>query len=348
MKKKAIIICTTAITTVLVVALVFILGLKPVSDSKKNVKFTVGAGKSKVQIIDDLKTANLIKSKLVTMTYVFLNRSIVLQAGNYELNESMSTQDILKKIAKGDTIESHQDVTLKLIEGKTIKKYAEVIAKEFNLDEDEILDTLSDKEYLQELINKYWFITDSILADGIKYPLEGYFFPDTYKIPLKYDIKQIVGVILDNMEKKLEPYKSLIENGKYNVHEYLTIASIVEMEGIASEDRKSVSQVIYKRLDTNMPLGMDVTTYYAVDKEMTDVLTANDLRSTSPYNTRNVNMTGKLPIGPITNSSLESIDATFNPSNTNYVYFYADVKTKKVFFASTYEEFLKYKAELGG
>ena len=342
MKKRYIVLSAIVLIIAILVGFYF-LSLRPVSKDSKKVTFKVGSGISKVQIVDNLKTANLIRSKYA------INGNVVLQAGDYELNENMSVKEIIDKIAKGDIIDKVKIEKLTLVEGQSIKDYMNQISKQFDMNFEEIDAKLKDPTYLQTLIDKYWFITDDILKTGIYYPLEGYIFPDTYQIPHNYKIEQIIEIFLDNMNKKLEPYKNAMENGKYTIHDYLTIASIIEKEGVRAEDRKTVSQVIYSRLNNNMNLGMDVTTYYSVQKKLTEGLTANDLNNPSPYNTRNAKtMAGKLPIGPIANPSLESIDATFNPSNTNYLYFYANLQTKEVYFASTYDEFLKYKNELGG
>ena len=123
------------------------------------------------------------------------------------------------------------------------------------------------------------------------------------------------------------------------------MASIVEKEAVDTEDRKTVSQVIYKRLELNMNLGMDVTSYYGAKKDLKEALYAADLSDDNPYNTRNENLIG-LPAGAICSPSLDSIEAVFNPSATDYIYFIADVNTGKIYFANSYEEFLQFKNEL--
>ena len=94
---------------------------------------------------------------------------------------------------------------------------------------------------------------------------------------------------------------------------------------------------------------MDVTTYYAVKKSMGAGLTLSDLKTNSPYNTSEMNssMKGKLPVGPICNPSIMSINAVLNPSDTDYLYFYADIKTGIVYFTKTYEEHLAIQKEIG-
>ena len=140
-------------------------------------------------------------------------------------------------------------------------------------------------------------------------------------------------MLLNETKKKLDPLKDQIENDKHSIHELLTIASIAEKEANSYDDRTKVTQVIYKRLDLNMALGMDVTSYYGVQKEMTETITKLDLNDKNPYNTRVTSFIG-LPVGPICNPSIDSIKASLNPADTDYVYFVADVATGNVYFAT--------------
>ena len=148
--------------------------------------------------------------------------------------------------------------------------------------------------------------------------------------PKKKDLRELLN-IPDN-------YNVSISDSIYNVHDILTMASIIENETMIAEDRNIVSQVIYKRLSMNMSLGMDVTTYYGAKKSLSETLTKVDLDELNAYNTRNTSFLG-LPVGPICNPSEASINAALNPSDTNYIYFYAEIKTGKLYFAETYSEF---------
>lgn len=144
--------------------------------------------------------------------------------------------------------------------------------------------------------------------------------------------------MLDKTKEILDNYSVSLKDSDYNIHEILTMASIIENETMYSEDREIVSQVIYKRLGMNMSLGMDVTTYYGVKKELGEDLTTLDINDKNAYNTRPTDFLG-LPVGPICNPSEASIKAALNPSDTNYVYFYAEITTGKLHFAKTYSEF---------
>lgn len=347
--KKKIIIILSSVIVFLIGLLIFLCfwGLTAVSKNSEKVSFKVNPGESKIEVIKNLKTANLVKGEIPLFIYVFFNSNLNLQAGNYELDRNMSATEIIKKIANGDIIDERKTITLTFVEGKRLKSYVKLISDNFGVSEEDIIKKINDEEFLKTLIDKYWFITEDVLNKDLYYPLEGYLYPSTYEFYASSTVETIIYRMLDEMGKKLESYKDEMNEKKLSVHEVLAMASIIEKEALSSDDRKMVSQVIYKRLKLNMALGMDVTTYYAVQKDMTDVLTYVDLNSNNPYNTRNSAIKG-LPVGAICNPSLDSIDAVFNPSDTNYIYFYADIATGKVYFAENYQEFLKYKQELGG
>ncbi len=338
MKKKIIIICSIIIVIIILLVSLYFYGLTPVNKNKQNVEFNITTGMSKIDIIDKLASDKLIKSKFVGYIYVLLNRNLNLQAGNYELNDNMSLKDILKKINDGKIIEVKNTFNLTFIEGKRLNSYASIIAKETNTTEDEVLSLMSDKEFLQELIDKYWFITDEILNKDIYYPLEGYVFASTYELYNGSSVKDIIFKMLDGMQNVLNPLKEDIEASGYSVHEILTLASIVELEGARSTDRTGVAGVFYNRLKRGESLGSDVTTYYAVRKDFSEPLYLSEINNCqNGYNTRGTCNVGKLPVGPICSPSLESIKAVINPSKHDYLYFVAD-KNGKTYFMKTYSE----------
>ena len=214
-----------------------------------------------------------------------------------------------------------------------------MIEKRTNNSAEDVYSLLKDEQYLDSLIEKYWFITDEIKNGDIYYSLEGYLFPDTYAIANEdITVKQIFEKMLDRMEEILNEYKDEIENENLSVHEILTLASVIELESMHQEDRKDVASVLYNRLSKNMSLGSDVTTYYSVGINMGDRdLYKVEINAENPYNTRGPNMEGKLPVGPIASVSKSSIEAAINPNNTNYLFFVAD-KNGKVYFTNTNAE----------
>lgn len=348
-KKGKIILIISAIIIALIaifVGIYFYL-LSSVSSGSTKVSFTVNRGDSKMEIVSNLKDAGLIRNKYVALIYIVLSGNTNIQAGNYELNRNMSTEDIIKSLANGDIINVERDsVSLTFKEGITLEEYLKILSENTNLEYDTMISEINDSEFLNNLINDYWFLTDEILNSDLYYGLEGYLYPNTYQVHTETTLNEVVRKMLDETAKKLDPLKDAIATSNYSVHEILTMASIAEKEAMNYEDRCKVAQVIYKRLDIGMNLGMDVTTYYGVHKSMTDALTALDLADNNPYNTRNTSLIG-LPVGPICNPSVESIESVLNPADTNYIYFFADILTGNVYFTDDYDEFLEFQRLYG-
>ena len=129
--------------------------------------------------------------------------------------------------------------------------------------------------------------------------------------------------MLDETDKKLTPYKNSIQNSNYSIHEILTLASIVELEGANSDDRNGIAGVFMNRLKSKWSLGSDVTTYYAVGIDFNERdLYMSEINDYNSYNTRSSQMAGKLPV---------------SPKKHNYYYFVAD-KNKKTYFSKTSSE----------
>ena len=249
------------------------------------------------------------------------------------LNRSMSLSEIVEVLEEGSKFDSS---TLKLTfkEGQRITDYAKVVADSTNNNYEDVIAIFKDKNYMSELINKYWFLTNNILQDGIYYPLEGYLAPDTYYFKdSDVDTKEIIERMLDEMNKELTEYRVSLGD---NVHYYLTMASIVELEGKTLEDRQNIMGVFNNRISAGMHLGSDVTTYYAFQASMSTKLTSEQYNTTNPYNTRPTSKVGP-PIGPICNPDLTSIQASINPINNNYLYFVAD-SNGKVYYSRTIDE----------
>lgn len=222
---------------------------------------------------------------------------------------------------------------------------ADIIEEKTGIPAEDFIKTVNDDEYIDTLINKYWFITSDVKNDDLYYKLEGYLFPDTYILDKdELDSKTIIQKILDNTDDKLAPLKQSIEGSDYSIHQLLTLASIIELEAVTDDDRANVAGVFFNRLNNSWSLGSDVTTYYAAKKSMTESLTKSELNDCNGYNTRCTSMKG-LPIGPIDNPSLSSINAAINPSSNNYYYFVADSE-KKVYFTKNATEHANIIAKL--
>ncbi len=342
-KKTFIIILLLILILITSFAIIFFHSLSPVDKKNENeITFTVENGWGKNKIIKELKNKDLIRSEFFSKIIVKLKNK-ELYAGTYKLSKDLSTNEILEIIEVGKNIEN-ESIKITFVEGKRLTTYAKQISENFPYTEEEILNTLSNKEYLNTLINKYWFITEDILNEKIYYPLEGYLYPDTYELKKNSKLEEIIEKMLDNMDSKLTNYKDEIKLSSYSIHQILTLASIVELEGVNKEDRSMVAGVFYNRLKSGMSLGSDVTTYYAVKKDFSRDLSQNDLDSCNGYNTRGTCVTG-LPVGPIASPSLSSLSATIEPTENEYYYFVAD-KEKNTYFSKTSSEHVQTVAKL--
>lgn len=335
---------------VLIIVLAILLGYKlmftKVSSSDEEIEIAIPLGTGTNGIANILKENNIIRSKLGFKIYTKLNKVSNFQAGTYYLKQNMSLKEISEMLKSGIMYDQNE-IKITYLEGKNMRWLAKKISEVTNNTEDEVFEVLSRKNYIDSLIEKYWFITDDIKDKDIYYPLEGYLFPDTYALKNKdVKVEEIFEKMLDKMGKVLEEYKDEIEKSKYNVHELLTIASIVETESVNKEDRKGVAGVIYNRLNRNMAIQSDVTTYYAFKIDMGERdLYQREIDTYNKYNTRGPNMEGKLPVGPISSVSKLSIEAAIEPKNTDDLFFVAD-KNGKVYFSKTNAEHNQIISEL--
>lgn len=343
--KLALIIVSIILLFVILCCFIYKIGIGRVSkdESLKEIKIT--PGNTYMSVSKLLKENNLIKSEFFFKVYVKLHNPTSLQAGKYELSESMNVKEIIKVLSNGSTYNPNV-VSITFKEGINMRNVAKLIADNTENTEEDVFVTLSDTNYLDELIKKYWFVTDEVKNKNIYYSLEGYLFPNTYSINKNDSVKRIFEIMLDNMSLKLSPYKDQIQSSTHSIHEILTLASIIELEAGSSNDRSGVAGVFYNRLKSGWSLGSDVTTYYGAKVELHERdLYQSEIDTYNAYNTRSSQMAGRLPVGPICLPSLDSISAAINPSISDYYYFVAD-KNKKTYFSKTYEEHAQTVASL--
>lgn len=349
--KKVITIVTISIlgiVSILILAscIFYNINLKAVSSKSSEVEFMVDSGSTYYGVISKLKSVGLIKNELAFKLYIKFNKVNDIEAGTYKLNKNMSVSEIVEVFSKGNTY-NPDAIVITFKEGKHMRWIANTISKHTSNTHIDVYNLLKDTEYLNSLINEYWFINDEILNTKIYYSLEGYLYPNTYEFKNKdVSVKEIFKTMLDEMDKKISTYKDDLLNSKYTIHEILTLSSIVELEGANSNDRAGIAGVFYNRLNSNIQLGSDVTTYYAAKIEMSDRdLYSSEINDANDYNTRSSHLAGKLPIGPICNPSIKSIEAVLYPEKHDYYYFVADVN-KKTYFSKTYQEHLSTRDDL--
>ena len=328
----------------LIIIIYYNYSLSPISSSSKVVKYKVENGSSVYKVGVDLENKGIIRSALAYKIYVKTHNINVYKKGTYTLDKSYSVRKIVG-ILKGDSYKEN-GVKITFKEGITMRKVAKEIAKHTNITESEVYAKLEDKTYIDSLVNQYWFLTNDIKNKDIYYPLEGYLYPETYMFDDDVTIEEIFKDMLDQTNKHFMKYKNDIDKSKYTINQIVTLASVIEQEGVYENDRKGIASVFYNRLNKNMPLGSDVTTYYAFKVEMgSRELKTKEYNTYNPYNTRGPQMNGKLPVGAISNFSDSSLEAALKPLTTDYYYFVAD-KSGKTHFTKTYEEHQKIIKEL--
>ena len=170
-------------------------------DEEVVVKIEKGSGSVKIAKI--LKDSKVINNDFIFKLYCKFNKIDGLKAGTYKLNKRMNYNNIIKSLKEGSKYNPDL-VSITFLEGKNMRWIAKTIAQNTNNIEDQVFNLLKDKNYLMSLTQKYWFIGNEILDDRIYYPLEGYLFPDTYKLDNKdVSVDKIFGMMLDRMDKVL-------------------------------------------------------------------------------------------------------------------------------------------------
>ena len=318
--------------------------ISKVSDSKEKIVITINEGSSVSDIAKLLKENNLIKSEKIFKLYCKLNGKNNLKATTYSLSPNMDVEKIIEILEKGNSY-NPDEIAITFKEGINIRKVATLISENTNNTKEDVFNLLSDSNYQDELINTYWFIGNEIKSDKLFYSLEGYLAPDTY-VYLNKDVtvKEIFTKMLAQMDKILKPYEEEIKDLNMTTHNFLTLASIIELEAASSNDRAGVAGVFYNRLKDKWSLGSDVTTYYAEKADFSVELTYAQYRKCNNYNTRCASFIG-LPVGPISLPSTRSIKATAEPETHAFYYFVAD-KNGDTYFTKTDPEHLAKIAEL--
>ena len=303
------------------------------------VDIPVGSGLS--LIAQTLEDEGVIKSARIFKYYAKFNNESEFQAGTYSLTRSMTPNELLETLKTGQL---YREPTFQMTipEGLTINEIAEIVEEHTDWKASDFKRYVNDPKTIKTLQEKYpSLITDDVLAEDIKTPLEGYLFPATYPFYEENPpIEEMVDVMLAAMADNLAAYLADWNESGRSVHELLTFASLLEKEATATTDRETIASVFYNRIAEDMPLQTDPTVLYSLGKHKDRVL-YKDLEVEDPYNTY---LNKGLPPGPIAAPGASSIEASVYPAETNYLYFLAD-KDGNNHFAHTYDEHLQNEAE---
>lgn len=325
------------------------------ANSKEYVTVQIPEGSNVQEIGSTLEHSGVIKHGVIFAFYAKYKNYSDLKAGYYNLQKSMSTEDIIKELQKGGTPEPQAPslANLTIPEGYTIEQIAQTVGQlkgEFKepLTADAFLAKVQDDNFISQEIAKYPNLLESLpkKESGVRYRLEGFLFPATYSIKESTTLDSLIDEMLAAMDKTLAPHYSTIKSKNLTVNELLTIASLVEKEGAKTEDRKLIAGVFYNRLNLGIPLQSNIAILYAQGKLGQKISLADDAgidtSINSPYNVY-TNL-GLMP-GPVDSPSQDAIEASINQTKSENLYFVANVTDGKVYYAVTQEEHDRNVAE---
>lgn len=323
--------------------------LQPVDPSSKQyMTVQIPDGSNAQEIGSTLEKSGVIKNGLVFTLYVKYKNYNELKSGYYNLQKSMSVEDVIKELQKGGTPEP-QEVTLANLtipEGYTLEQIAQTVGQlqgDFKepLTAEAFLAKVQDENFIAQEVAKYPNLLESLPTkdSGVRYRLEGYLFPATYTIKENTTVESLIDSMLAAMDKNLSSHYAAIKEKNLTVNELLTIASLVEKEGAKTEDRKLIAGVFYNRLNLGMPLQSNIAILYAEGKLGQNISLSDDAAIDtsidSPYN--DYTKVGLMP-GPVDSPSLDAIESSINQTKSDYLYFVANVQDGKVYYSTTLEE----------
>ncbi len=277
----------------------------------------IAPGSSAVRIGRQLESAGVVRSQFAFDLVRWLMRG-KLRAGEYRFDHPATVEEVYSRIERGDVYTK----TVIVPEGSTIFDIAARL---------EQAGFGTQQEFLEEQARQVGLVAD--LDPGAK-SLEGYLFPDTYRFARKTTSAQIAAAMVRRFRQQTAQLGL-----RENVHEVVTLASLVERETAVDAERPLVASVFENRLARHMPLMTDPSVIYGLelDGQWTGTIHQSDLRRNTPYNTY---LHIGLPPGPVANPGIRSLRAAMNPARTDYLYFVAAGANPqgRSLFSSTLEE----------
>ena len=303
------------------------------TDAEGNAKERSGHQVSVGYVAKQLKDAGIIKYKGLFELYCSVSHAKTkIDPGTYELSTNYDYRALVKKMQVGSGAMVTTKVTIP--EGYTMEQIFHKLEDENVCSYDDLMDAAANYSY------NYSFIDQSMQGDAKR--LEGFLFPDTYEFYQGMQASSAINKFLENFHDRLtaEMLEKADERGM-TMQEVVTVASMIEKEAANDDERAMIAAVIYNRIEAGMPLQIDSTIMYVLP-EHKDVLTVEDTKIDSPYNTyQNKGM----PPTPIANPGLASIKATLSPASTQALYYALDAESGTHKFFTNYGEFQAFVAK---
>lgn len=311
---------------------------RPPSDDETLVPFTIEPGETAVTIAVRLAEGGLINNAELFRLYIrYYGVDAHLEAGDFELRRNMTMEEIAEALQQARM----EEVTVTILPGWRAEEIAEMLERENIMRSDAFL----------ALVRQGTFAY-AVLADRPEgSTLEGYLFPETYRLPAQATALDLVERMLKTFDQRFTPeMRQAVSQQGMTIYEAVTLASIAEREGVVSEELPIIAGVYFNRLEQGMYLQADPTFQYArgYDAASGQWWAPFDVEDVelvqSPYNTF---LNPGLPPGPICSPSQAALEAVTSSADTNYLFFYAKGDGTHA-FATTYEEHLANQARYGG
>lgn len=297
------------------------------------IQVSIAPGMSSGEIAGLLSKTNLIQSpvlfRIITKLAKIDNK---LKAGTYKLSPRMGVFGIVEALAKGKV----ELVRFTIPEGASIEDITKLLGEKNLISQERFLSLVKGED--QDF---------KIIKSGIEFSgnLEGYLFPDTYSVEHNTGEETIIAMMIEKFAQTVIPEwlrSDVDEKVKtLDLHEIVTLASIIEKEAKFAEDKPLIASVFYNRLESKMPLQSCATVQFALDSRKSR-LSLDDIKIDSPYNTYIIS---GLPPGPIASPGLASIQAALAPANSDYLFFAANQEGGHI-FSKTFKEHQKATAQM--
>lgn len=297
----------------------------PLSEDESDILFTIESGQPVKQIAQSLEESKVIRSSFWLRYYLKKKKlSEKVIAGTFSLSSSMSVKEIAKIITTQNSLSNEDQITI--IEGWNAKEIGDYLEKKV---------LCKQKDWLR-LISNYKSEDYNFLNNKPKSAsLEGYLFPDTYRVYKDSNCQDILDKLLVNFNNKLaEKMRNDIQSQNKTIYEIIIMASLIEKEVRTFDDMKIVSGIFWDRIQYGQALESCATLAYILGKSKIQY-SIEDTQIVSRYNTYKY---PGLPPGPISNPGLNAINAAIYPKYTQYNYFLSDPKTGETIFSETFEE----------
>ena len=306
------------------------------------VSFEIEQGASVKEVSKALEEEGIIRNSKLFNFYLKFKNVSGSKSGLYHVSKSMTLDEIIAELS-GQGKDKDQNATKVLIrEGEQLTEIAKEVEKSTKYTAEDFMAKVQDEDFLRYLVQKFpKLLTQSYNGYQVKYVLEGYLFPATYDMNDSKTLQMLITEMVAKTDEVMSKYYDKILASDYTLQEIMALASLIEKEGTKLEDRKKISSVFHNRIKENMKIQTDVSVQYALG-EHKEALSLSDLEVDSPYNLYQNYGVGP---GPYNSPSEDAIVAAMEPAETDYLYFLADIKTKEIYYAKTYEEHLELKAK---